>query len=32
VSDREHLSGTIGPADTQDTAYYFLSPGVGWSP
>jgi hypothetical protein len=26
---REHLSGKIGPADTQDTAYYFLSPGVG---
>jgi hypothetical protein len=26
---REHLSGKIGPADTQDPAYYFLSPGVG---
>ena len=26
---REDLSGKIGPADTQDTAYYFLSPGVG---
>ena len=29
---REHLSGKIGPADTQDPAYYFLSPGVGSSP
>jgi len=26
---RENVSGRIGPADTQDTAYYFLSPGVG---
>jgi hypothetical protein len=26
---RENLSGKIGPADTQDTAYCFLSPGVG---
>ena len=26
---RENLSGKIGPADTQDTAYYFLAPGVG---
>ena len=26
---RENLSGKIGPAHTQDTAYYFLAPGVG---
>ena len=26
---REHLSGKIGPADTQDTAYYLFAPGVG---
>jgi hypothetical protein len=26
---RERLSGKIGPADTQDSAYYFLAPNVG---
>jgi len=26
---RHHYTGKIGPADTQDTAYYLLAPGVG---
>jgi len=26
---RHHYTGTIGPADTQDTAYYLLAAGVG---
>jgi hypothetical protein len=26
---RHRYTGKIGPADTQDTAYYLLAPGVG---